>query len=116
MERFEIDDVSKDGWEILGVSGDLDVYTAPRLRERLIEKIEGGKNRIAIDLCDVRFLDSTGLAVMVGTLKRARQSNGDLVLLGANDQIIRILNMTDLIKVLPVYRDYQELAAANQTE
>jgi anti-sigma B factor antagonist len=73
-------DVSeRDGYTVLAVRGEVDVYTAPRFRERLIELVSEGKHRIIIDLEGVDFLDSTGLGVLVGGLKRLRSHDGDLL-------------------------------------
>ena len=57
---------------VLEVGGEVDVYTAPRLRERLLELIDGGARHVVVDLGRVDFLDSTGLGVLVGALKRLR--------------------------------------------
>src|SRR5436190_1673539 len=51
----------RDGWAVLAVRGEVDVYTAPRFRERLIELVSEGKHRIIVDLEAVDFLDSTGI-------------------------------------------------------
>ena len=64
---FEITRV--DGWTILGVTGEVDVATAPSMREQLIALIAGGDSRLIVDLSPVDFLDSTGLGVLVGALK-----------------------------------------------
>jgi anti-sigma B factor antagonist len=116
VEQFNVRSIDRDGWSVVAIAGDLDVYTAPRLREVLVEKIDNGGSRIALDLSEVRFLDSTGLAVMVGGLKRAKERSGELVLFGANDQIRRILNITDLIKILPLHDTVDEVVSSNQTE
>ena len=57
---------------VLEVGGEVDVYTAPRLRERLVELVDGGARNVVVDLGRVDFLDSTGLGVLVGALKRLR--------------------------------------------
>src|SRR5436190_21592407 len=50
---------------VLEIGGEIDVYTAPRLRERLIEMVASGDKNIVVDLARVEFLDSTGLGVLV---------------------------------------------------
>ena len=57
---------------VLEIGGEIDVYTAPRLRERLIEMVDAGENQVVIDLGRVEFLDSTGLGVLVGAHRRLR--------------------------------------------
>ena len=63
-----LDVEERDGFAVLSVRGEVDVYTAPRFRERLIELVSEGKHRIIVDLEGVDFLDSTGLGVLVGGL------------------------------------------------
>src|SRR5205809_2369992 len=69
-----------DDHTVLEVRGEVDVYTAPRLRERLIELVEAGARSVVVDLSAVEFLDSTGLGVLVGALKRLRAAGGSLAL------------------------------------
>ena len=61
-----LDVTERDGWAVLSVTGEVDVYTAPKFRERLIELVSEGKYQIVVDLEGVDFLDSTGLGVLVG--------------------------------------------------
>ena len=65
-------------FEVLEIGGEIDVYTAPRLREAVVEAIEAGKLRLIVDVQRVDFLDSTGLGVLVGALKRVRADDGTL--------------------------------------
>ena len=55
---------------VVEVGGEIDVYTAPRLREQLVDLVADGKYHLVVDMERVDFLDSTGLGVLVGGLKR----------------------------------------------
>src|SRR5947207_6895538 len=68
------------GHKVLEVGGEIDVYTAPQLRERLISMVESGDRRVVVDLARAEFLDSTGLGGLVGALKRLRRGEGELSL------------------------------------
>jgi anti-anti-sigma factor len=81
---LEVDD-SRRPYTVLAVKGEVDVYTAPRLREKLVELVSQGKHQIVVDLEGVDFLDSTGLGVLVGGLKRLRSHDGDLTLVPSED-------------------------------
>src|SRR2546423_4848701 len=61
---------------VLHVAGEVDVFTAPQLREALVGAIEQGSRDVVVDLQGVDFLDSTGLGVLVAGLKRVRQYGG----------------------------------------
>ena len=62
----------KDGIEVIDVQGEIDMYTAPRLRELLINLVSKGSYQLVVNLDEVGFLDSTGLGVLVGGLRRVR--------------------------------------------
>ena len=61
-----------DGATIIAVGGEIDVYTAPKLRDKITELVAGGVYDIIVDMEAVEFLDSTGLGVLVGGLKKVR--------------------------------------------
>jgi anti-sigma B factor antagonist len=88
---------------VLEVGGEVDVYTAPRLRERLIELVEGGARHVVVDLSRVEFLDSTGLGVLVGALKRLRAAGGTLGLVCAHERLLKIFRITALDRVFALY-------------
>ncbi len=97
-------DVSeRDGYAVLTVRGEVDVYTAPKFREQLIELVAQGKQRIVVDLDAVDFLDSTGLGVLVGGLKRLRSHDGDLLLVCNQSRIRKVFEITGLTKVFSIY-------------
>ena len=64
--------------------------------------MDRGYTRVAIDLGSVEFIDSSGLGVLVGSLRRLREDGGDLVLRAASPAVTRILELTGLDGLLPV--------------
>jgi anti-anti-sigma factor len=63
---------TEDGLTVIDVEGEIDVYTAPKLREKLIDLVNKGNFHLLVNMEKVEFLDSTGLGVLVGGLKRVR--------------------------------------------
>jgi len=98
-----LDVVERNGYTVLAVHGEVDVYTAPRLRERLVELVSQGKQHIVVDLEGVDFLDSTGLGVLVGGLKRLRSHDGDLTLVCTQHRILKVFEITGLTKVFEIH-------------
>src|SRR5256885_3348772 len=91
------------GHRVLEVGGEIDVYTAPQLRERLISLVEGGDRHVIVDLARVEFLDSTGLGVLVGALKRLRGVDGELSLVCAQERLLKIFRITGLDREFTLY-------------
>lgn len=99
---------------VLEVGGEIDVYTAPRLREKLIELVDGGVRNLVIDLERVDFLDSTGLGVLVGGLKRMRSNEGTVQLVCTQEKILKIFRITGLTKVFSIHASAKDAAAATR--
>jgi len=98
--------VRKDGdHSVLEVAGEIDVYTAPKLREQLVSD---GSYHIVVDLEKVDFLDSTGLGVLVGGLKRVRNHDGSLQLVCTQEKILKIFRITGLTKVFPIHNSVSD--------
>jgi anti-sigma B factor antagonist len=98
----------REGWAVVRASGDLDLTTAPRLRERVIQVVTSGQPRVVLDLDDVDFVDSTGLGVVVGLLKRTRSQGGDLRLVSTRRSLAKVLELTSLDHALPLARTVDE--------
>jgi anti-sigma B factor antagonist len=86
---------------VLRVAGEVDVYTAPTLRERILDLAAKGAVHVIADMSRVDFLDSTGLGVLVGGLKRLRKHDGSLTLVISATRILRLFEMTGLTRVFP---------------
>lgn len=93
------------GWAILAVVGELELATAPRLRQRVVGLVGDGCAHIILDLTHVDFVDSVGLGVVVGALKRARGRGGDLVVVGAADRVRALFELTRLDEIIALFAD-----------
>lgn len=100
---FSVDSREQGAWSIVSVAGEVDLYTAPRLRERIIDLVNGGRYQILVDLTSVEFMDSTGLAVLVGGLKRVREHGGSLELVCTKDPVLKLLTITGLDRALTIH-------------
>src|SRR3954462_3443910 len=99
---------------IVKVGGEIDVYTAPKLREQLIDLVSSGAYHLVVDMEGVEFLDSTGLGVLVGGLKRVRAHEGSLRLVCTQERILKIFRITGLTKVFPIHSSVEEAVAATE--
>jgi anti-sigma B factor antagonist len=97
---------------VVRVGGEIDVYTAPKLREQLVDLVNAGKFHLVVDMESVEFLDSTGLGVLVGGLKRVRAHDGSLHLVCTQERILKIFRITGLTKVFPIHNTVEEAVAA----
>ena len=97
---------------VVEVQGEIDVYTSPRVKEMINELIEQGRFHLIIDLEGVRYIDSTGLGVLIGALKKVREHEGRILLVCTNPQIKKIFNITGLVKIFEIYKDEEEALKA----
>jgi anti-sigma B factor antagonist len=101
--NLDVETGTKNGTSVVTLRGEIDVYTAPRLRQTLIDLVEGGATSIVVDMEKVDFLDSTGLGVLVGGLKRVKDKEGTMKLVATQDRILKIFDITGLSKVFPIF-------------
>lgn len=99
------------GRTIVAVGGEIDVYTAPKLRDRITELVAAGVYDLVIDMEAVEFLDSTGLGVLVGGLKKVRAHDGSLQLICNQDRLLKIFRITGLAKVFVIHESAEAALA-----
>ena len=88
---------------VISLAGEVDLYTAPEFKQHLLEQIEQGVLKILVDFTDTTFIDSTTLGVLVGGVKRLRPVGGQLALICADRNIIKIFEITGLDRVFAIY-------------
>jgi anti-sigma B factor antagonist len=90
------------------LEGEIDVYTAPRLKEELVSVVESGCPNVIVDMEKVGFIDSSGLGVLVSALRRARERDGVVRIVCTRENILKIFRITGLDKVFPIYAEMSE--------
>lgn len=81
---------------------------AVSLNEQLHELIDGGKNNIVVDLGKVKFMNSSGLGMLIGALTTMRKAGGDLRIANATDKIESLLIVTKLVTVFKHFKSLDE--------
>src|SRR5262249_16402543 len=99
---------------VLRIRGEVDLYTAPQLREQMIQLVSSGVRHIIADLRGVDFLDSSGLGVLVASLKRLRTHDGSLMVAAGADRTVRIFQITGLTRVLALHRSVLDAMTTDQ--
>jgi anti-sigma B factor antagonist len=111
-QDFRIEERAGAAHPVIAVSGEIDVATAPQLREYLHRVIAQGESSIVLDLLGVTFLDSTALGVLVGALKRCRELGGDLYVVVADPRIMKIFEITGLSNVFTIADSLQDAGSS----
>ncbi len=107
MDLLKTDVQDRDGWRVVTAAGQLDVATAPEFRQTLVEAQYGGETHVLVDLNEVEFIDSMGMGVLVGGLKRARTHQCQFVVACSQPRVLRVLELAGLAHVLRVVPDAQ---------
>ena len=97
---FAVKPQSADGLLIVEVAGEIDLFTAPELKSAISEGLDGGSEKVVIDLTETTFLDSTALGVLIGTVKRLRDHDGSMTIVNSDKNIARTFEITGLDQIL----------------
>ena len=103
-----------DHTSLIDLEGEVDVYTAPQLKQQIIALLDGGVKHLVVNLSAVDYLDSTALGVLIGGLKRLRERNGTLDLICPNQRIKRIFEITGLDRIFEIFATEEAALAKPQ--
>jgi anti-sigma B factor antagonist len=81
------------------VSGEIDIYNTEQLKSKLYEAVDENKSDIHIDCEGLKYIDSTGLGIFVGALKRSREKGRKVYIENARDNIKKLFDITGLDKL-----------------
>jgi len=82
---------------VVSLVGELDPHTSPLFEQEIDEALEGAIGQLVLDMAQLRFIDSSGLRVIIKAYKKLEQSGGKLVLRSPNQTALRLFEITDLL-------------------
>lgn len=101
-------DIEEEGSRrVVKLSGECDLSTATQLQDALSPMRSPDVDEVIIDVSDLSFMDSTGLGVLVGALKRLRENNGSFKVAGAKGAVARVLEVSGLDRIIPQFPDVE---------
>jgi anti-sigma B factor antagonist len=100
------------GYPVVAVRGEVDVYSAPALKESLTELLHSGVHTVVVDLSDVAFLDSTGLGALVEARASATEAGGSLALVCNQGRILKLFTITGLDGVFAIHPTVEDAVSA----
>lgn len=90
------------GEAVVFVAGELDMNSSDELRKVLMDGIDQGLDRLTVDLEDLQFIDSSGIATLVESLQKMRESGGTFVLRNLNDSVRSVFEIANLLEVFTI--------------
>ncbi len=96
---FEISTESNDGQNVIfSVKGEIDIYSAPDFKESLYQSINNVQQNIILDCRDLSYIDSMGLGILVGALKRVREKDHNITIRHPRSTVRKLFRITGLDK------------------
>jgi anti-sigma B factor antagonist len=103
---------SQAGHHVIAARGEIDLFTAPDLKQVITDAIEDGSHRVVIDLSEVSFLDSTALGVLIGAVKKLRSRGGALAIVNTEASIAKTFEITGLDQIFTILPSREQALAA----
>ncbi|EGQ25089.1 anti-anti-sigma factor (RsbW antagonist) [Sporosarcina newyorkensis 2681] len=100
--NLQVEQVDKDLVHKFKIIGEIDIYTAPKLKEHLAKLEQAEGMEVELDLSEVNYMDSTGLGVFVGFYKEIKAHNAKLVIKGLNQRLYRLFEITGLNEIMEI--------------
>ncbi|MCT2534967.1 anti-sigma factor antagonist [Aquibacillus koreensis] len=100
--NLEVEIVEQDSTAIVLLAGEIDAYTAPKLKEALLPLAKQQGLLIEVNLEKVNYMDSTGLGVFISALKATKESGSELKLVQLQDRVKRLFEITALDSIITI--------------
>jgi anti-sigma B factor antagonist len=100
------------GVTVIAPTGELDLYTCPEFKDELLRVISNGAKRVVVDLTRTTFVDSTALGVLLRGVERLRTQDGRLAVACADENIMRVFEVTGLHRIFEIHGSRAEALAS----
>lgn len=108
MIEFSISSEENEEVSIISITGEVDIFTSPRLKEEFIKLFKQDQFRIVVNMLETRYFDASGLGVLAGALKHCYKMGGSIAVVYAVPHIIRVFNITGMDKVFKIFETQKE--------
>ena len=98
---------------VISARGDVDLYSSPKLREAIVSSASEKRSPIVVNLGDVTYIDSSGVATLVEGLQLSREYGGKFGLVNMSDRVCEVLKLARLDQIFDIH-DTEEEAFGNQ--
>ena len=112
MAQFQVDEANVEGFPVLTMSGELNINTAPDLRELLVKHVKAKQPRLMLDLSELSFMDTSGLATLIEAHLKTEKQGGALVLFGLQPRILEVFEVTRVIDLFSVWETQEQALEA----
>ena len=102
---LEINVKQENNYAIVSISGDVDLYSSPKVRDKIINLTSQKKSIIIMNLHDVSYMDSSGVATMVEGLQLTEKYKGKFYLCGLNSMVREVFELSRLDTVFDIYEN-----------
>lgn len=102
VKTEKIDDIS-----LIEIDGEVDTYTSSKIKQDILQVVEQTP-KIIISMEKVKFIDSTGLGILIGVLKKVKEKEGEMIIVSPNSYINQIFEITGLFKVFKIVENTQQ--------
>lgn len=109
---ISVDTHEREGWTVISAAGEVDVVSAPSLRAAIVNAVTGGRTDLVLDLSGVVFIDSFGLGVLVGAVKRVQTHEGQLRVVITEQRVRAVVELTGLDRILDLHPDLDAAVAS----
>ncbi|PXW89155.1 anti-sigma B factor antagonist [Streptohalobacillus salinus] len=100
--NLDVDVTEKENETTLHLKGEIDAYTAPLLKEKLLPLTAKQDHHIIVDLAEVSYMDSTGLGVFISALKSTKEHDAQLKLVNLQERVHRLFKITSLDTIITI--------------
>lgn len=111
---FEIGVETRGGHTVVKVAGEVDVFTAPQLRQVLFDPVLCSQPRIVVDLVEVEFMDSTGIGTLVAGRRWAASRDAELCLVCGEGPTLRLIELVNLDRVFDIHESVEAATRAER--
>jgi anti-sigma B factor antagonist len=100
--NLTIDVTNKENIAYISLAGEVDAFTAPKLKETLLPLTKEEGQTVEVNLQDVNYMDSTGLGVFISALKSTKEHNSEMKLVQMQERVYRLFKITGLTEIMNI--------------